>query len=363
MRNRPPGGAPDPIPVAVVGASGYTGAELCRLLLDHPGFELSAVFAGKSAGARLAEIFPQFSGRTDLEVRAFSADEAAEAARIGFCALPHGASAGAVAALRARGVIAVDLSADFRISDPEVYAAWYGGEGDRGHPHPELLAEAVYGVPELWRDEIRYAGLVATPGCYPTTAILATAPLLAAALVEPTGIVIDAKSGASGAGRSPGQATHLPEAGEGVRPYKVAGSHRHTPEIEQALSRVAGAPVTITFTPHLLPMSRGILACVYARPTDPDRLESAYREAMEAAYADEPFVTVLPAGRLPDTAHVRGSNRIHVAVELDRRAGVVIAIAALDNLVKGAAGQAIQCANIIHGFEETAGLEAIGLFP
>jgi N-acetyl-gamma-glutamyl-phosphate reductase len=259
--------------------------------------------------------------------------------------------------------VVVDLSADYRLADPKVYAAWYGEAGATDHPYPELLAEAVYGVPELWREEVRGARLVAAPGCYPTSAILATAPLLRGGLIEPAGIIIDAKSGASGAGRSPGQATHLPEAGEGVRPYKVAGTHRHTPEIEQALARVAAGPVTVTFTPHLLPMSRGILTCVYARPTDPGRSAAAYREAMEAAYASEPFVTVLPPGRLPDTAHLRGSNRVHLAVELDERAGLVVAFAALDNLVKGAAGQAIQCANLIHGIEESAGLDAIGLFP
>jgi N-acetyl-gamma-glutamyl-phosphate reductase len=201
------------------------------------------------------------------------------------------------------------------------------------------------------------------PGCYPTAAILAIAPLLSAGLVVPDGIVVDAKSGASGAGRSPSAATHLPEAAEGVRPYKVGGTHRHTPEIEQELGDAAGRELRVLFTPHLLPMSRGILSCVYARPTDPARPVTAYRDALAAAYASEPFVDVLPAGALPDTSHVRGSNRAQVTAVFDLRTGLVLAMSAIDNLVKGAAGQAVQCMNLILGMPEPTGLESLALFP
>jgi N-acetyl-gamma-glutamyl-phosphate reductase len=352
------------LPVAIVGASGYTGGELVRLLLGHPRAEVAAVYAQRSAGQQLDEVFPQLAGLLSLPIAAFDPDAVARAAPVAFAALPHGASAPAVAALRERGVAVLDLSADFRLADAAEHAAWYGTADAPSHPAPGLLAEAVYGLPERHRAALRGAQLVAAPGCYPTAAILAIAPLLAAGLVARDGIVIDAKSGASGAGRSPSAATHLPEAGEGVRAYKVGGVHRHTPEIEQELARACGGgEVRVTFTPHLVPMSRGILACVYAAPADPAAPASVYQDALAAAYAGEPFVTVLPPGRLPDTAHVRGSNRAHVAVAVDARARRVIALCAIDNLVKGASGQAVQCLNIARGWDETAGLEAAPLFP
>jgi N-acetyl-gamma-glutamyl-phosphate reductase len=347
--------------VAVVGASGYTGAELLRLLVEHPSARITMVCAARQAGQPLARVFPHFAGRLEVDLEPFDADRAAAAAEVIFTALPHGASAAAVAALCERGRAVIDLSADFRLRDARTYAAWYGG-GD-AHPAPALLKRAVYGLPELGRDAIRGAQLVACPGCYPTAAVLAVAPLLARGKVRTDSLVVDAKSGASGAGREPSAATHLAEAAEGVRPYKVAGEHRHTPEIEQALSAVAGAPVTVAFTPHLLPMSRGLLACVYARAVDPTVAEDSYRSALVAAYEREPFITVLEAGRLPDTAHVRGSNRVQVAVRRDRRTDVVLAMAALDNLVKGAAGQALQCFNLMRGYPETSGLEGVALFP
>jgi N-acetyl-gamma-glutamyl-phosphate reductase len=282
---------------------------------------------------------------------------------VAFCALPHGDSARAVEALRARDLLVIDLSADFRLHDAGDWAAWYGSAQEREHPAPALLAEAVYGLPELHREQLRRARLIAGPGCYPTAAILAAAPLLRAGLISADGLVVDAKSGASGAGRTPGPSTHLPEAAEGVRPYKVAGSHRHTAEMEQELSAVAGVPLRLIFTPHLLPMSRGILSCVYATPTDPARPAADYQQALEAAYAGEPFVTVLPPGRLPDTAHVRASNRAHVAVAWDARARRVLAMSAIDNLTKGASGQAIQCMNLALGWDETLGLGGVGAFP
>jgi N-acetyl-gamma-glutamyl-phosphate reductase len=358
-------------PVAVVGASGYTGAELLRLLAGHPHVEIADLSAQRAAGATVGEVFGHLRGLPIGErvVDAFDAVRISNTAEIAFTALPHGHSARAVAALRARGVAVVDLSADFRLRDPAEYARWYGGPEATPHPAPELLAEAVYGVPERYRDAIAAASLVAGPGCYPTAAILAAAPLLAAGLIRADGLIVDAKSGASGAGRSPGLATHLPEAGEGVRAYKVAGAHRHTAEIEQELGAAAGASVRLVFTPHLLPMSRGILCCVYAAPGDAlsalrtEARGRAVADALAAAYDGEPFVTALPAGACPDTAHVRRSNRAHVSATYDARADRVLAMSAIDNLVKGAAGQAIQCMNAMRGWDERAGLDAPPAFP
>jgi len=236
-------------PVAVVGASGYTGAELCRLLLEHPRAAVAGVYGRTRAGERYAAVFPQFAGRLDLVVEPFDADAVAARARVAFLALPHHDSIAPAAALLARGVTVLDLSADFRLKSAAEYQAWYGA-----HEHPELLAEAVYGLPELHRARLAGARLVAVPGCYPTTSILAVAPLLAAGLIAPDGLVIDAKSGVSGAGRTPGPTTHFPETGEGIRAYQIAGAHRHTPEIEQELGRLAGRDVKVTFSPHLVPM-------------------------------------------------------------------------------------------------------------
>ena len=356
--------------VAVVGASGYTGAELVRLLLGHPRAEL-AVLCGseRSAGVRIDRLFPQLAGVLDCEVEPFDPARVADRAEVVFLALPHGASAAAAAALVGQGgggPVVIDLSADLRLRDAAIYREYYGP-----HPHPELLERAVYGLPELHRDELGGARLIAGPGCYPTATILAAAPLLARGLIAPRGLVVDAKSGVSGAGRSAAQPYHFPEVGEGIRAYKPAGGHRHTPEMVQELSRVAAGGgagraqggVTLTFTPHLVPMSRGILSCVYGQPTDPARPEADYQAAVAEAWASEPFVTALDGGRLPDTSHVRGSNRAQVAVRLDARAGVVVAMAAIDNLVKGAAGQAVQCMNLACGFAETEGLTAVAPFP
>jgi N-acetyl-gamma-glutamyl-phosphate reductase len=350
------------ISVAVVGASGYTGAELLRLCLGHPRIEIAGVYGRSKAGEPLTRVFPQFAGRLELTLEAFDADAVAARARVAFLALPHGESAPAAAALVLRGVTVLDLSADFRLKDEGEYAAWYGGPEHARHPAPELLARAVYGLPELHRAELPGAPLVAVPGCYPTSAILAVAPLLAAGLISPDGLIVDAKSGVSGAGRTPSLATHLPEAAEGVRAYKIAGTHRHTPEIEQELALVARGRVRVTFTPHMVPMSRGILACVYATPTA-DHPARAYQDAIEARWRGEPFVVALPAGQLPDTAFVRGSNRAHTAVALDARAGRVVCLSAIDNLVKGAAGQALQAMNVVLGLPETEGLDGVGVFP
>lgn len=344
--------------VAILGATGYTGAELVRLLLAHPRASIAAVCTREQrAGVALADVLPSLAGVTDLVLEAFDPARVAAVAEYAFCALPHGASAPAVKELLAAGVRVLDLSADFRLHDADEYGAWYGA-----HPCPELLADAVYGLPELHRDELRDAKLVAVPGCYPTSATLALAPLLASALVDTAGLVVDSKSGVSGAGRTPTPSTHLPETAEGLRPYKVAGTHRHTPEIEQELSRVARTRVTITFTPHLAPMTRGILTTAYAMARG-TVTTAACEDAARALYAGSPSVRVLSGGRLPDTLHVRGSNYAHVAYAADARTGRILAFAAIDNLVKGAAGQAVQCLNVMSGNAEGEGISGAPVFP
>jgi N-acetyl-gamma-glutamyl-phosphate reductase len=336
--------------VAIVGASGYTGAELVRLLLEHPQVEIAGLYAKASAGQSIAQVFPQLAGRLDRTLERLDLDAAARAGVV-FCALPHGESADVVEGLHGRGATVLDLSADFRLHDAAEHAVWYGHGGSE-----TLRAQAVYGLPETHRAALRGARLIAVPGCYPTAAILAAAPLLRAGLVH-ADLIVDAKSGTSGAGRAASLALHYSEISDGVRAYKVAGTHRHTAEMEQELG------ARVTFIPHLLPMVRGILACVYATPTDAGSPAAAYRQAMAAAYQGEPFVTLLPEGASPDTQHVRGSNRAHVNVFWDARGRRVVAMAAIDNLVKGASGQAIQCMNIALGFPETAGLGGVGLFP
>lgn len=342
--------------VAIVGASGYTGAELLRLLAAHPGVTISALYAARSAGQRLPAVFPQFAGRLDLPIEAYDPERVARDADVVFCALPHGESAAAAGALVDRVRLVLDLSGDLRLHDPAEARAWYGDQVPAA-----LLGRAVYGLPELHRERLRQARLVAVPGCYPTASVLALAPLLGAGLVARAPLVIDAKSGVSGAGRNPTAGTHFCEVGEGARAYKVGGVHRHIPEIEQELGGVAGAELRVAFTPHLLPMTRGILVTAYATPTDAARPAAAYAEALRARYEGEPFVTVVDGP--PDTAHVRGSNRAHVAVAVDGRVGQVIAMSAIDNLTKGASGQAVQCMNLALGLPETAGLDLLGVFP
>lgn len=346
------------IAVAVVGATGYTGAELLRLLAGHPRAEVTRIVGQSRAGEPVASVLPSMRGLYGGDVARYDADDVAAHATVAFCALPHAASAPIVAELRARGLVVFDLSADFRLADRAVYEEWYGP-----HAAPALLGEATYGLVELHRDAIAKADLVAVPGCYPTASILALAPLLREKLVSPDGLVVDAKSGASGAGRSPGPSTHLPEAAEGIRAYKSAGQHRHTAEIEQELSRAAGRDVRVTFTPHLVPMSRGILATAYAMPAiealDARRLSDAAR----ALYEGSPSVVVLDDGAHPDTAWVRGSNRAFLSYAIDRRTGRVVAQSAIDNLVKGAAGQAIQAFNVRHRVDESLGLTGAPLWP
>jgi N-acetyl-gamma-glutamyl-phosphate reductase len=347
---------PRKIRVAVVGATGYTGAELLRLLHGHPHAQVTAITGHGKAGQRIASVLPSFHGTLSGDVAASDPDAIATMAETAFCALPHGASAPIVRKLRERGLSVFDLSADFRLELP-VYREWYGE-----HAAPELLDTAVYGLCELAREALRSADLVAVPGCYPTSAALAIAPLVKAGVVDLDSLIVDAKSGASGAGRGLSESTHFAQLSEGLRAYKVGGLHRHTPEIEQTLSRLAGRALRVSFTPHLVPMIRGILATVYGRLTQ-DISRERCTELARALYAGSPSVTVLDPGVDPDTQWVRGSNRCFVSYTVDVRTQRVIAQAVIDNLVKGAAGQALQCFNLRYGFAEGLGLEAVGLFP
>ena len=346
-----------PIRAIVVGGTGYTGAELVRLVLGHPSLELVSIVGNTTAGQAVADVLPSLRGIVEGAVQPFDPDAIVKQADVAFCALPHAASAEAVGALRQRGQKVFDLSADFRFEDLSVYEAWYGK-----HPVPERLSEAVYGLVELHRDELRDADLIAVPGCYPTASTLALAPLVKNGLIRTDGIAVDAKSGVSGAGRGVSSATHFPETGEGVRAYKV-GVHRHAPEIEQELSRLAGVPVKIAFVPHLLPMTRGILATCYAQPAGSSVTAAGCIEAARALYVGSPSVHVLDEGQHPDTLWVRGSNRVHVGYAQDRNSGMIIAMSAIDNLVKGASGQAIQCLNVRFGLDEGAGLQAPAQWP
>lgn len=343
--------------IAIVGASGYTGLELIRLLDRHPRVVTSCVTSEQSAGKRISEIFPTLRGRCDLILEPLDPAAIAAKADLIFTALPHQAAMKVVPAFLAAGKPVVDLSADYRLHDPAVYAAWY-----EPHLNPELLPDAVFGLPELRRDLIKQARLVANPGCYPTSVILGLKPLLENRLIDLATIIADSKSGTSGAGRSAKVDSLYCEVNDSFKAYGVGGVHRHTPEIEQELSELAGTPVTITFTPHLVPMDRGILSTIYATPSravSTDELVALYA----ATYTDEPFVRPLPKGQLPSTAFVRGSNFCDIGITLDSRANRIVVVTAIDNLVKGASGQAIQNMNLLCGFPETSGLEGLAIFP
>ena len=347
----------DKIKIAIVGSSGYAGGELFRILLHHPGAAVTAVTSERSAGKPITDIFPHLLGLADLVCEPLDPESIAKKADLAFLALPHVTAQEAAFKLHKLGVKVIDLSADYRLADPVLYEKWY----EHRHQYPDLLKHAVYGLPELHRERIRKATLIANPGCYPTSAILGLAPVIAKKLIDITTIVVDSKSGVSGAGRSPALAYHYPEANEGLMAYKV-GSHRHTPEIEQEVSLLAGAQVTLSFTPHLVPMNRGILSTIYAKlagSADTGKLHSLFQEF----YRNEPFVRVLPPGHFPNVRNVRGSNFCDIGVHADDRTGRAVIVTAIDNLVKGASGQAVQNMNLIMGFEETAGLKFAGLCP
>jgi N-acetyl-gamma-glutamyl-phosphate reductase len=348
-------GKNEKVNVAVLGASGYTGAELVRLLVRHPNVEISALTAERHAGQPMAKVFPHL-GHADLPSLVKIDDVKLDDVDAAFLALPHGLTQD-VALKLPKHLKIVDLSADFRLSDIDVYAKWYGHE----HRAPAMQRGAVYGLTELKRDAVRNASLVANPGCYPTSAQLPLAPLLAAKLIDGENIIIDSKSGVTGAGREAKEANLYAEVTEGIHAYGLAG-HRHAPEIEQELSEAAGKPIVVSFTPHLMPMSRGILSTIYVRLSD-GATANDLRVTLAKRYADEPFVKVLAPGVAPATRHVRGSNYCHIAVFADRLPGRAIVVSALDNLVKGAAGQAVQNFNVVFGVPETTALEQEALFP
>jgi N-acetyl-gamma-glutamyl-phosphate reductase len=342
--------------VAVIGASGYTGLELVRILLRHPIFELVAVTSEQRVGQAVGDAFPALRGQLDLSFQAADATSLAPKVDLAFTALPHAASAPTVSALRAAGVPVADLSADFRLRSLDRYRRWYGE-----HPAPDLLETAVYGIPELHREALRSTGLAAVAGCYPTSALLPLVPFLRGGWIEPASVVIDSKSGISGAGRKVDSAYLFAELDENCMAYKV-GEHRHTPEIEQEASAAAGTEVCVTFVPHLIPITRGIATSVFATPRR--RLTPAdARAVLEEAYADERFVRVLPAGATPSLASVRGTNFCDVAAFADERTQTLVLLSALDNLVKGASGQAVQCANLMRGLPEELGLLEVALLP
>src|SRR3984893_3165370 len=345
--------------IGVLGASGYTGAELVRLLLRHPFVDIVLLTADRRAGQEMRNVFPQFSpyllprllAVEDIDWKTVGLD-------LVFCALPHGTTQKVIKGLlsTAPKTRVVDLSADFRLADPAAYARWYGHE----HFAPELQKDAVYGLVEVYRDKIKTAKLVANPGCYTSCAELALIPLLKAKAIDADEIVIDAKSGMTGAGRAAREDMLFAEVSEGFHAYGV-GHHRHMAELDQEFSRAAGRDVVVSFTPHLVPMNRGILSTIYVRGLKASAQD--LHALLAKAYAQEPFVHVLPFGKTPQTRHVRGSNMTFIGVAADRVPGRAIIGAALDNLTKGASGQAVQNMNLMLGFPETMGLEQVALFP
>src|SRR5580700_3652635 len=346
--------------IGILGASGYTGAELTRLLLRHPRAEIGLLTADRRAGKPMAEVFPQFAPYDLPTLAAIDAvDWKALKPDLVFCALPHGTTQKVIKDLLARmpAIKVVDLSADFRLADVAAYQRWYG----HAHAAPELQKKAVYGLTEIYRAQIKKARLVANPGCYTSSAELALIPLLKAKAIEPDEIVIDAKSGMTGAGRAAREEMLFSEVSEGFHAYGV-GRHRHMAELDQEFSLAAGREVVVTFTPHLVPMNRGILSTIYVRGRR-GRTPQDLHALIAKAYAKEPFVHVLPFGEAPQTRHVRGSNMTFIGVAADRVPGRAIVIAVLDNLVKGASGQAVQNMNLMLGFPETMGLTQVALFP
>ncbi|KFI23226.1 N-acetyl-gamma-glutamyl-phosphate reductase [Nitrosococcus oceani] len=342
------------IRAGIVGGTGYTGVELLRLLANHPNVEIVAITSRTEAGRPVSKLFPNLRGYLDI---CFTEPEPAQLAAecdVVFFATPHGVAMDMVPALLAQNTRVIDLSADFRLADPTIWEQWYG----RPHAAPHLLAEAVYGLPEINREAIRQARLIACPGCYPTAVQLGFLPLLEHQLVDPSRLIADAKSGASGAGRKAALGTLLCEAGENFKAYSVSG-HRHLPEIIQGLQWASRSSVDLTFVPHLIPMIRGIHATLYAQLEHEVDLQELY----EQRYAPEPFVDVLPPGSHPETRSVRGNNMCRLAIHRPSAGNTVIVLSVTDNLIKGASGQAIQNMNLMFGQEETRGLTHIAVIP
>jgi N-acetyl-gamma-glutamyl-phosphate reductase len=343
------------IQAGIVGGTGYTGVELLRILALHPKVNIHTVTSRTDAGKRVDSMYPNLRGYVDA-VFAEPSEKSLDCCDVVFFATPNGTAMRLAKPLLERGTKIIDLAADFRLSDSSVWEQWYG----EPHVCPDLLQEAVYGLPEVNRERIRSARLVANPGCYPTAVQLGLLPLVEQRLIRLDSIIADAKSGVSGAGRKAEIAMLMSETGEGFKAYAVAG-HRHLPEIRQGLEQACGEPVGLTFVPHLVPMIRGIHATLYAQLASSEALD--LQNAYEARYLGEPFVDVLPAGSHPDTRNVRGSNRCQIAIHRPQGGNTVVILSVIDNLVKGAAGQAVQNMNLMFGLEEAAGLGAIGVYP
>lgn len=345
------------INVAICGGSGYTGSELLRLLLGHPKITVTAVTSEQSAGKSPVDLFPHLPQYAHLRYEPLNKKALLKKADLFFMALPHSASQEAVDFFFKKGKKVLDLSADFRIKNPLVYEQWY----KTAHNFPKTLEKAVYGLPEIYRKKIKAASLIAVPGCYPTSALLGLYPLLAADIIDTSTLVIDSKSGASGAGRKADISLAFTEVNEGFKAYGVA-SHRHTPEIEQEMTALVKRPVAINFTPHLLPISRGMLSTMYGRlrkRADMDLLIELFTKT----YENEPFVRVLPSGTFPNVNAVRGTNRCDIGYTINERTSTIIVVSAIDNLVKGASGQAIQCMNLMMGYPETTALDGVAVCP
>jgi N-acetyl-gamma-glutamyl-phosphate reductase len=339
------------IKAGVVGATGYAGSELCRILLSHPGAELSAISSVSFEGMELSSVYPAYRQLCDMVCG--TEDQVVEKSDVIFAALPHGLSQDLAEKCLQAGKAFIDLGADFRLEEEETYHTWYGGT----FQNKALHEKAVYGLPELFRQEIQGKMLIANPGCYTTAVPLALAPALKNGLISPYGIIADCKSGVTGAGRKPTQSNHYPELNESFTAYKVA-NHRHTPEMEQTLEKITGVPAKLTFVPHLLPINRGILATCYGKLKDgvtPEQIREAYEEQYEKEY----FIRLLPEGQVANVKNVRYSNFCDVSLFTDPRTGTFVAISAIDNMVKGAAGQAVQNMNLSFGREETEGLRMV----
>ncbi len=346
------------VPVGIVGASGYGGVQLVRLLMDHPEVELAYLGGESSAGKSFTDLYPHLGNIVDLDIEGVDPEVIASRCEVIFLSLPNGLACQITPQLIEKGCKVLDLSADYRFSDLTTYTTWYGTQrSDR-----TIAATAVYGLPELYRDRIAESQLIGCPGCYPTASLLALSPLLKQGLIVPETAIIDAKSGTSGGGRQGKINLLLAEADNSLAAYGVA-SHRHTPEIEQICSELAGHEVTIQFTPHLIPMVRGILATVYATMRDPGLVRDDLITIYNAFYRNSPWVKICNSGTYPQTKWACGSNNCYIGLEVDRRTGRVIVMSAIDNLIKGQAGQAIQCMNIMMNWDETLGLPKVGFYP
>lgn len=345
------------IPVGIVGASGYGGIQLVRLLLEHPNVEITYLGGESSAGKLFSELYPQF-GQLSLKIEAIDLDAIADRCEVVFLSLPNGLAYKMAPQLLAKGCKVLDLSADYRFSDPEVYKTWYGGD----RSDQEVAETAVYGLPELYRDRIAEAQLIGCPGCHVTSSLLALSPLLKQGLVIPDTVIIDSKTGTSGGGRQAKVNMLLAEADGSIGAYGVV-RHRHVPEIEQICSELAGQEVMVQFTPHLVPMVRGLLATVYATLRDPGLVRDDIITIYQAFYRNAPWVRILPSGVYPQTKWASGTNLCYIGIDVDPRTARVIVLSALDNLMKGQAGQAIQCLNIMMGWSETLGLPQLGFYP